>query len=292
MATSNLVLEPQRWWGWLELPVRHPGWGASPVFITSVQPLGTGKGLLRLGFVHAVRPVAAARRSVDLRVVHRTPSHLVGTFAEADGQTRTAILAVADFDWLASFCRPLLRRRPPTLPSIQIAGQPPQAPTAQHYLAATLGADEQVALSGATAGGLGASLPPMPERNAEFALDLAFEPFQSWLIARGRVPGEMEEKWRVYLDEGRLLFRRSWTGNLIYEVEAAWQGDRLRLGRVRVNRDPAQYKETSDERDRRLLGYLIAVVLLGEQAPFPAKDGTPPEQAALEAWSVAGKASL
>jgi hypothetical protein len=34
------------------------------------------------------------------------------------------------------------------------------------------------------------------------------------------------------------------------------------------------------------------VVLLGEHAPFPTKDEPTPEQAALQAWSLAGKASL
>ncbi|MFN7022656.1 MAG: hypothetical protein ACK4WH_15220, partial [Phycisphaerales bacterium] len=86
----------------------------------------------------------------------------------------------------------------------------------------------------------------------------------SWMIARGFVPIAMEEKWFVYMENGRLLFRRSWTGNLIYDVEATWRGDQLYLGLVRVNRDAEQYGETDDDYDRRLLTYLIAAVLLGE----------------------------
>jgi hypothetical protein len=112
------------------------------------------------------------------------------------------------------------------------------------------------------------------------------------MIARGFVPTAMEEKWFIYMEADRLLFRRSWTGFLIYDVETTWRGDQLQLGEVRVNRDPEQYKETDTDYDHQLLSYLIAVVLLGEHAPFPNRPGTSPEQAAVQAWSLAGKASL
>ncbi len=90
----------------------------------------------------------------------------------------------------------------------------------------------------------------------------------------------------VYMERGRLLFRRSWTGILIYEIEAAWRDDQLYLGQVRVNRDPEQYGEIDDDYDRRLLIYLIVVVLLGEHAPFPAKDEATPESPSRIGWST------
>ena len=132
----------------------------------------------------------------------------------------------------------------------------------------------------------------MPARRSTFSLDQTYSPFDSWMIARGFVPMVMEEKWFVYMEGGRLLFRRSWTGILIYDVEATWRGDHLYLGQVRVNRDPEQYGETDDEYDRRLLAYLIVVVLLGEHVPFPTKGEPSAEQSVLQAWSLAGKASL
>jgi hypothetical protein len=132
----------------------------------------------------------------------------------------------------------------------------------------------------------------MPARHSSFSLGQAYDRFDSWMIARGFVPTAMEEKWFIYMDRGRLLFRRSWTGILIYDVEATWHDDQFYLGQVRVNRDPEQYRETDDDYDRRVLIYLIAVALLGEPAPFPEKHEPTPEQAALQAWSLAGKASL
>jgi len=262
------------------------------VWVTAVTPLQSGKGILRLDFVHAVRPVAAFRRRVDLRVLARAPSQITGTFADENGQRRTAILCAIDFDWLDTFCPVLMRRRPPARPPLLIDGKPLPGPTPEQHLESVLGADETSVLAGARAASDPKANPPMPMQTSAFGLDVEFAPFDSWMIARGFEPSVMEEKWRVNLEGGRLLWRRSWTGNLIYEIEVAWSGDRLRLGRVRVNRDPAQYTQTSDEQDRRLLLYLISVVLLNEPAVFPAPDGTAPGQAALQAWSVAGKASL
>jgi hypothetical protein len=44
-----------------------------------VTPLKTGKGILRVGFVAALHPVAARRMLVGLRVVLRRADHLIGT---------------------------------------------------------------------------------------------------------------------------------------------------------------------------------------------------------------------
>lgn len=281
------------WWCWLEAPVVSPGWGASPVFVQRVEPLKTGKGMLRLSFIQVVHPIAACEREVVLRILFRADRHLVGTLKDDDDVIRTAILAAPDYGWLETYCPFLLRRRPPSGPTFFIAGQPPlPGPAAAEHLDSTFGRTPDQVLRGATAESFGRDHPHMPDRHSFFSLDQTYSPFDSWMIARGFVPTVMEEKWFVYMENGRLLFRRSWTGILIYDVEAAWRGDRLHLGQVRVNRDPEQYGETDDDYDRRLLVYLIVVVLLGEHAPFPAKDEAMPEQSALQAWSLAGKASL
>lgn len=287
-----LTLAPGAWWGWHEIPAPRRGWGASPAWLTDVRPLGSGRGDLRLGFIEALHPVAATRRSVVLRVTHRGVSHMAGTVRAEDGTIRTAVIAVADFDWLASFCPEFWRRRPIVVPGTLIDGKPLPGPGPQAHLSAVLGRDETTILHGAHAGHLGGHAPAMPAQTATVRLDVTFAPFESWLIARGFRPSEMEEKWFIHLDGGRLLFRRSWTGNLIYEAEAAWEGERLRLGAVHVNRDPAQYTQTDDAQDRRILVFLIRSILLGEHAPFPTSKALSPEDAAIQAWSIAGKALL
>jgi len=106
-------------------------------------------------------------------------------------------------------------------------------------------------------------LPPLPSRVATVSVERGFNPFDSWLIARGFVPREMEDKWFIYMDEGRLIFRRSWTRYLIYDVEVEWVGDRIRFGNAKVNRDKRQYKETRDTNDCSTLLNVVDWVLLG-----------------------------
>jgi hypothetical protein len=289
---APIILAPGVWWGWHEVPARDPGWGASPILVTEVQPLKTGRSALRVGFIHALRPVAAVRRSVVMRVGYRGADHLAGTIRDDDGTIRSVIVAAADFDWLSSFCPAFWRCRPPVQPTLIINGNPSAGPGPQKHLAQALGHDEHSVLVGAHAGHLGGQVHPMPDRTATFALDLTFDPFDSWLIARGFRPQEMEEKWFIHAEGDRLLFRRSWTGLLIYDVALAWQGERLHLGEVRVNRETAQYKGTDDAHDRRILEWLIVAILLGRRATFPYKPGLSPGDSAIEAWSVAGKASL
>ena len=287
------IMIDRGWWCWLEIPVASPGFGASPVFVEQVAPLKSGKGLLRLTFVQAIHPVAARKREVIIKVLSRTDDHLVGTVKNDDGTIRTAILAAPEYGWLETYCPLLTKRRPPSSPPFIIVDGPPlPGPTAVEYLESTFGRTPADVLRGAHRESFGEAHPPMPERNSVFSLGETYNPFDSWMITRGFVPTAMEEKWFVYMENGRLLFRRSWTGNLIYDVEATWRGDQLYLGLARVNRDAEQYGETDDDYDRRLLTYLIAAVLLGENASFPIKEIAAPEQAALQAWSLAGKASL
>lgn len=292
MVEPSFTLERGKWAGWQEQPVPDPGWGPSPILITDVQPLKTGKGVLRISFIHPIRPVTAKRRTIDLRILLRAATHMVGTFKDEDGTRRTAVVSSADYDWITSFCPVLWRRRPPKVWGILIDGKPLPGPTPEEYLAGTFGEGADDVLAAATVRSFGREHPPMPKRAGFFSLDQTYSPFDSWMIARGFVPTVMEEKWFIYLEAGRLLFRRSWTGILIYDVEAAWRGDILYLGQVRVNRDPEQYGETDDNYDRSLLSYLILAILLSEPAQFPNKADLSAEQSAIQAWSVAGKASL
>lgn len=289
---KGVVVKPG-WWCWLEAPVVRPGWSASPVFVEAVEPLKTGLNALRLFFIQTIHPVAARRRTVELRVVFRGQTHIVGTMKDEDGAIRTAVFTDPDFGWLETYCPLLWRRRPPAGPTWFVVGQPPSpGPTPSEYLQATFGREASQILSGAMADSFGSARHPMPPRRSSFVLDQTYNAFDSWMIARGFVPTVMEEKWFVYMEAGRLLFRRSWTGILVYDVEAQWRGDQLYLGQVQVNRDPEQYCETDDSYDSKLLLYLISAVLLGEYAPFPTQGTPAAEDVSLQAWSAAGKASL
>jgi len=229
---------------------------------------------------------------LDLRIILHTPTHIVGIFKDEGGQHRTGVVSVADFDWISSDCQLLWERRRPHVPSLLIDGVPLEGPDANQYLCTVLGSDVESIISGATARSWDAKMPPMPQQTSIFYLSTTFSPFNSWLIARGFVPKQMEEKWFVYYEASRLYFRRSWTGILIYEVAAQWRDDQLYLGHVIVNRCPNEYFETDDDYDKRILQFLVEAILLGLPAKFPLKPELTAEEGAIQAWSSAGNSSL
>src|SRR3954469_20110863 len=104
MKPRRLALEAGQWYGWQEVPVPHPGWGASPVYLIDAEPLKTGKGILRLSFIQALHPVCATKRSIDLRVGVHTPGAIAGSFAATDGTAGTATISAADIGWLKGYC--------------------------------------------------------------------------------------------------------------------------------------------------------------------------------------------
>ncbi len=88
----------------------------------------------------------------------------------------------------------------------------------------------------------------------------------------------------LYLDDDRLIFRRSWTGFKIYEVGAQWRGASLYLAQVKINRDPRQHPGTNDDYDQRLLIYLIETLLFRKASDFPIPDQAPMDPEAAREW--------
>lgn len=285
---SKHSIQENDWAGWLEVPASAPGWAASPVMITGVILLKTGQGRLLLDFTQPLSSGGGRRRRVELKVVQHGPEHLVGSMLDDDGTVRTAVVSGISFDWLASYCPEFFSRRPPHAVTLTVDGVPAWENTPRMHLDRVLGRSVDDLLLGAAAGSFGVELQPMPARSTTFMLDVTCPPLDSLLIARGFVPQEMEEKWLIFLADGRLRLHRSWTGVLVYEIEAAWRGDRLYLGSVRANRDPEQYGETDDRHDAAMLRWVIDVVLRGVPSQFPTKGDDGP----LASWAVAGSASL
>jgi hypothetical protein len=266
---DRIVLSEGKWWGWQEVPVRNGHWSVSPIFVTAIRPQKKGRNMLHIRFIHALHPLGAVRRAIDLRVSIRMPTHLVGTFVAEDAALRTAIVSGCDFGWLRNYCQLLGERRWPGDLNSHVEGSVSADADPEAYLAKTLGRDESEALAGASVLSVDGEKPPMPSRVTHVRIDSTYDPFDSWLIARGFVPSGMDDRWFIYLEKDRLYFRRSWTGLLIYDVEVQWQGARLILGTALVNREPSQYSETNDEHDQVQLVYLIDSILRGVPAEVP-----------------------
>lgn len=85
----------------------------------------------------------------------------------------------------------------------------------------------------------------------------------------GLIPEQMEEKWFIYWQDNKLYFHRSWVGYCIYVVHFLAESDSYRMIAADVNRDPKQYTETSDERDAKMISFLIDEFLLDRPSAFP-----------------------
>ena len=132
---------------------------------------------------------------------------------------------------------------------------------------------------------------PMPEARTTIPLGLLFNPKQVEIIKCGFLPREMEDKWFVFWKDGELFFHRSWTGICLFVVRFACAERGAVAVEAVVNRDPEQYGCTDDERDAKMVAYLIAVLLLRIPAKFPSM-WEDPTKAALEQWSVVGRAGF
>ncbi len=110
------------------------------------------------------------------------------------------------------------------------------------------------------------------------------------MIRRGVIPAQMEDKWFIYWDDGELFFHRSWTGCCVYVVKFQTDNDGYKAVEARVNRDPLQYGETNDGKDKAMILFLIDVVLLHRAHDFPGSGSS--ESRALMQWSQIGRAML
>jgi hypothetical protein len=132
---------------------------------------------------------------------------------------------------------------------------------------------------------------PLPQQHSVIPIERHFSAAEMKVIKLGVIPEQMDDKWFIYWSRGKLFFHRSWTGFCVYLLEFKAVQSGYTAVRVLANRDPEQYRETSDENDKAMVWFLIDVVLLHRPHPFPCSE--PSEgKAALLQWSQVGRAAV
>ena len=109
-------------------------------------------------------------------------------------------------------------------------------------------------------------------------------------IRFGLLPLQMEDKWFVYFNDGRIHFHRSWTGAKIYEAAIQKGEDCYSISEIIVERDAELYSNTNDNEDVRSLTFLIGRGLLGLNVDVPVDTGK--DDDVLRGWSSFGKMIL
>ncbi|MBN2287896.1 MAG: hypothetical protein JXQ83_01090 [Candidatus Glassbacteria bacterium] len=115
-------------------------------------------------------------------------------------------------------------------------------------------------------------------------------------VRRGAAPACSADKWLIYCRGGRVFFRRSGNGTLVYRVKFSQKGRGFEAVEAHVNADREQLDPLPQQYECRMLDYLIDRLLLGREAAFPVPEGTDLERAAVleRIWmgdAAAGSAS-
>jgi hypothetical protein len=131
----------------------------------------------------------------------------------------------------------------------------------------------------------------LPLKRTTIRLDRRFSRDDVRKMRMGLVPEQMEDKWFIYWKRNTLYFHRSWTGYCVYVVRFDKNVEFFTMVEADVNREPEQYRGTSDELDARMITYLIEVLLLQRESEFPG-DGHDSGVSALKNWSQVGRAML
>src|SRR5262245_59257861 len=114
---------------------------------------------------------------------------------------------------------------------------------------------------------------PEPAEREPLRFEGQFTPDEYEQLALGLVPGAMEDKWFIYLENDWLRFHRSWTGAYIYGLRLERVPSGFSVMESWVNRNSAQYRGNDTAYDRNLLAFLIDAFLLkkpGVVFPLPA----------------------
>ncbi len=114
---------------------------------------------------------------------------------------------------------------------------------------------------------------PMPTARKELPLDGLFSREEYATIGMGLIPKRPLDKWFIYLEDKWLYFHRSNSGTCVFQLQIVPFEDRYHANLAIVNREPTQYRNTDDEYDVALIGYLIDHLLLGRFAPLPMPKG-------------------
>jgi hypothetical protein len=104
--------------------------------------------------------------------------------------------------------------------------------------------------------------PPIPSQCDPLDFHATYSDADFAAIARGFVPTDMDEKWRVDYENDWLYLRRSWTGCYIFWLRLERCPEGARVAESYVSRDRTQYRGIPLTSERELLADLIENLLL------------------------------
>jgi hypothetical protein len=116
--TGKFSIFAPGWYGWQ----MNPGYIGdrcvpyfSPIHVTRVTPLKTGKGILEIDFWNVCYAEGVQNfEEVRLKVLLRAENYLIGRLLDSDSEVRSAIISHIEFAWLERFCPHIVKTAPPS----------------------------------------------------------------------------------------------------------------------------------------------------------------------------------
>ena len=91
---------------------------------------------------------------------------------------------------------------------------------------------------------------PMPEQHAIIPMHETITSEAMAIVKRGHLPYAMEDHWFMYCDENTIRYYRSWSGFCIYVAKYVELDGKCLITQLQVNRNPDQYTNQDNERDK------------------------------------------
>jgi hypothetical protein len=106
-----------RWFGWQ----MNPGYVGercvpyfSPIHVTGVTPLKTGKGIIEIDFWNVGYAEGVQNfEGIRLKILLRAKNYLIGRLIDSGPEGRSAIISHIEFAWLNDFCPHIVEAHPP-----------------------------------------------------------------------------------------------------------------------------------------------------------------------------------
>jgi len=87
----------------------------SPIHVTCVTPLKTGKGILEMDFFDACYAEGVQNfQGMRLKLLMRAENYLIGQLLGHGSEVRSAIISHIEFEWLRLFCPHIVEAHPPS----------------------------------------------------------------------------------------------------------------------------------------------------------------------------------